>query len=493
MQTPLTRPAYEYDTPLRLPGNDGLFGVFDCNAPFAITAQADSLPLLRGRPTELWNYTILHEKRRLLNPILRVSKGGQIRATLLNSLREDTTIHWHGLHVDTPNDGSGMNAVAPGKRWEYAFTVNNRAGLYWYHAHPHDRTGAQIHQGLASLLLVEDEQERALQRTLGLEWGVNDIPLLVQDKRVDNKNRIHYRMGDEDWLGNRIFINFTPEPKLDAKRSLYRFRLLNASNGRTMLIGFRSGDDLLPFHLIGTDGGLLDKPYRVQKTFLAPAQRIDVLVDFSQLDPGQRVWLSSLAYDPMENDLPPDMPVIDEGPHLMPMGEAIDLMRIDIGSETAETPKLPARLDKSLAEPRAAGRVRKFRLHTDGRRWYINGMNFHDDMKAIHFTVKKNTREVWEIFNESRSMPHPMHVHGFLFRVLSRKRSPAHVKALAVDRHNRTPQDKGFLDTVLVWPGETVRFAIDFTTPFEGPQTYMFHCHNLEHEDQGMMLHFRCV
>lgn len=493
IQTPLSRPVYQYDTPLRLPGSDGLFGTFDGDAPFTVTARPESLQLLPGRPTELWSYTVFQEKRQFMNPILRIAKGRTIRATLLNALQENTTIHWHGLHVDTQNDGSGMHPVAPGTRREYSFTVNNRAGLYWYHAHPHDRTGAQIHQGLAGLLLVQDETELALQRALDLHWGENDIPLLIQDKRIDAKNRIRHRMGDEDWLGNRLFVNFTPEPKLAVKRRLYRLRLLNASNARTFLIAFRNGSKLLPFHLIGTDGGLLDKPYRMQKVFLAPAQRIDILVDFSRQESGNTIWLSSLAYDPMENDLPPGMPVIDEGPHLMPMGEALDLLRLEVGTASVAAPALPSHLDKTLDASRPAAQTRKFRLHTDGRRWYINGMNFHDDMQAVHFAVRKGSREVWEIRNESRSMPHPMHLHGFQFRVLSRHRSPLQVRELAMDRFGRTPQDLGFLDTVLVWPGETVRIVIDFTTAFPGPQTYMFHCHNLEHEDQGMMLHFRCA
>lgn len=101
---------------------------------------------------------------------------------------------------------------------------------------------------------------------------------------------------------------------------------------------------------------------------------------------------------------------------------------------------------------------------------------------------KRGSREIWELTNDTKSMPHPMHLHGFRFRVIDRRKSTPQVRRLARDAAGRSAQDLGWLDTVLVWPGERVRIAIDFSQPFEGVQRYMFHCHNLEHEDQGMML-----
>jgi len=111
-------------------------------------------------------------------------------------------------------------------------------------------------------------------------------------------------------------------------------------------------------------------------------------------------------------------------------------------------------------------------------------------MNAVKLRVARGSVETWEIRNDAKSMPHPMHLHGFQFRVLSRKGSPAQVKRHAITPLGLTAQDLGWLDTVLVWPGETVAIAIDFSQPFTGEQRYMFHCHNLEHEDQGMMLAF---
>ena len=138
--------------------------------------------------------------------------------------------------------------------------------------------------------------------------------------------------------------------------------------------------------------------------------------------------------------------------------------------------------------PKARGKPRAFRLHTRGRKWLINGYNFHDDMHAVSFRVRRGSAEIWEVRNDMVGMPHPMHVHGFMFRVVARAKSPPQVRRQSIDANGRSAQDLGLQDTVLVWPGETVRIAIDFSQPFTGTQHYMVHCHNLEHEDQGLMM-----
>ena len=121
--------------------------------------------------------------------------------------------------------------------------------------------------------------------------------------------------------------------------------------------------------------------------------------------------------------------------------------------------------------------------------WRINGLTYVQEATPI--VVKRGTTEVWEIRNAARSMPHPMHVHGVQFRVLSRAGSPEQQTRVAVGEHGLAATDLGWKDTVLAWPGETVRIVTDFSHPFLGDQVYMVHCHNLEHEDGGMMLNFK--
>ena len=124
-------------------------------------------------------------------------------------------------------------------------------------------------------------------------------------------------------------------------------------------------------------------------------------------------------------------------------------------------------------------------------RWLIDGLAY--EPREYPIVVQSGATEIWEIRNEERSMPHPMHLHGFRFRVLERRNSPGQVTAMAVDEQGRAVTDLGWKDTVLVWPGETVSIAIEFSHDFEGEQLYLFHCHILEHEDAGMMINYKVV
>ena len=464
-----------------------------------ITARAADFPVLGTPASRIWHYACNTTAGRAANPLLQVTRGETLDVVFDNALDEDTTIHWHGLHVDEANDGSGLHPVAPGMQRRYRIPITNRAGLYWYHAHPHGRTGYQLHQGLAGLLRVDDDEERALREQLGLEWGERDLPLMISDKQVDARNAIVYREGADDWIGNRLLVNWTPEPYLDAGPGRYRFRIANVCNARMLRLAFVDGDRALPFHLIGTDGGLLARAWEVEDLFLAPAQRADVLVDFSGLPMGARVHLRSLDYAAMENEdesgaLAPD-PMGDH-PGAVPMGGALDLMELRIGRTTPlRDPPVPEVLS-ALPPPPNTNQwpVRALRMRMDdAATWFINDWNFHRNGHEPMFTVKRGSREVWELRNNMTSMPHPMHVHGLQFRVVSRRISPPDLRARAIDANGLTPQDMGPTDTVVVWPGEIVRIALDFTQPFRGTQRYMLHCHNLEHEDQGMMATFAVV
>lgn len=463
--------------------------------PLTLTARVEKYPLIEGYNSDIWNYSGSVDGRAVANPLLIARRGQDIDVTLVNRLGADTTIHWHGLVADEANDGSGLHPVAHDARRRYRLRVHNRAGLYWYHAHPHFRTGEQIHQGLYGPLLVEDDEELALRKRLGLTWGERDLPLVIADKQVGRLNTIKYKMGADDWIGNRMIVNWAAEPYLDAVPGLYRFRLLNVSNARMFRLAFLHQGKPLPMRLIGTDGGLLERPWRLADAYFAPASRLDVLVDFAGLPDGERVMLASLAYEPMENDAGAALedPML-EHPGATPMGQALELMQIRIAGKTVKSPALPARLS-TLAAPNADGAtLRKFRLYIgEHGRWLINDWNMHLTGHAPAFEVRRGAREIWEIANDMRSMPHPIHVHGVQFRVISREGSPPQIVERAVADGGVGAQDLGLSDTVVVWPGERVRILIDFAQPFTGKQVYMLHCHNLEHEDQGMMASFAVV
>lgn len=494
---------------LRVPGANGLLADLRLTAPVRLQAGAVRASVFEGAATSIWAFTAGAGSKAMLNPTLHATRGGMLDVTLQNNLDEDTTLHWHGLQVDEANDGSGLHPVASGAERRYRFRIHNRAGLYWYHAHPHGRTGRQLQLGLSGLLLIEDDEELSLRERLGLDWGTRDLPLMLTDKQVDAGNAIVYKDNADDWIGNRVLANWSPEPVLDVEPALYRFRIINVANARMLRPSFLQGDTPLPMRLIGTDGGLLERPWPIDDLFLAPAQRADVLVDFSGLAPGTRVILRSLDYVAMENEdesgaFMPD--AMADHPGAVMMGDALDLMLFQVceapavcttrpaaASTNANT--VPERLSSLPPPPDTRDwPVRPLRLSMDSEgTWLINDRNVHVDGHDSAFEVKRGSREVWEIRNSMTSMPHPIHIHGVQFRVVSRSISPQDIRARKVTAEGLTPQDLGFNDTVVIWPGEIVRIAIDFSQPFSGTQRYMLHCHNLEHEDMGMMLTFAVV
>ncbi|MGH8725628.1 MAG: multicopper oxidase family protein, partial [Burkholderiales bacterium] len=430
-------------------------------------------------------------------------------------LGEPTIIHWHGLKVDARNDAHPIYAIAAGAAYDYRFQVANRAGTYWYHPHPHKLTAKQAYLGLASFFIVEDDEELALQRALDLKLGVTDIPLLIQDKRLDEQGRLVYSPNEEEevngHVGDTVLVNLTPRPHFNAATRLYRFRILNGSNARAYRLAFTQAGRRLEYLVIGNDGGLLDRPYAVKEAFLSPAERLDVLLDLRGAAVGDAVILQSLEFDPMhaeggmagmamevdakEKEGPAPSPHAgmamggQPGAAMLADGAAIDLLRINVTSRTRYEPRVPAKLSALAPAAAAETKPRELRLDLRDRRWCINGEVF--EMKKVQVTVPRGAREIWEVRNNKASMPHPMHLHGVPFRVLSRSGSPQQLKPSVVSEQGLTATDLGWKDSFLVWPGETVRLAVDFSHPYPGDQLYLFHCHNLEHEDQGMMINIK--
>lgn len=479
--------------PLFIPGAEGPFGVLDVfDAPLTLTAIAATFPILGGQASPFLLYETSHAGKTFQNPIFRIKRGGRFAVTLQNGLNEPTIIHWHGLHIPASMDGHPNDSIDPGKNYSYAFTVNNRGGTYWYHTHAEHLTAKQAYGGLASFFIVEDDDDLRLTRALDLKLGETDLPLVIQDKRFNAADELVYQPDSVEkmmgHLGDIVLVNLTPNAFLEIGPRFYRFRCLNGSNARIYRLAFMRGKQQLDYQVIGTDGGLLDRPYSVEEAFLAPGERLDVLFDASQLRQGDTVFLKSLAFDSMDDDRAMGMTRMDGSARL---GDSVEfnLLKLVV-TKTAQGPRVvPARL--SLVKPidSSGASERKVRLDMARMRWRINGETFR--MDAFPIDARRNTVEVWELHNAQQSMPHPMHMHGFQFQVLARQNSPKQIRALGVYGSGRIVSDLGWKDTVLVWPGETVCLAVDFSHDFAGDQTYVFHCHNLEHEDADMMVNMR--
>ena len=450
------------------------------------------------------------------NPILVARRGDRFDATVENRLAQPTTVHFHGLTLPEAQDGAGFDPIAPGASKALRFDIKNRAGLYWFHPHPHGFTAEQVHAGLAGLLVITDPEDVALDRALALA-PENRLALALADARVAGGVLRPYAPSEEDclhgWYGNRTLVNGVLDASMKVTPGWVRLQLLNACNARGLLLAFReNGRDgaNLPIHLLGTDGGLLAASIALDRVFVYTAERVDIAIDVSGL---KDITAVSLAFDPRHQArggrLAHRHPARDHYPSLaaekvcapasgrdaadaLPDGAELGLFKLQVdGATKTSAPPLPARLS-ALPEAIAASDAspRRLRLDFDEKAGFlIDQTPYRAD--EIAYSIGRGAREIWEIRNSPISMPHPMHLHGFGFRVLRRQGTFGPARGLAEPGSGRLPTDLGVKDTVVVWPNETVWLAIDFTLPedaaFRGRQRYMFHCHNLEHED-GMMM-----
>jgi len=502
--------------PLPQPGRDGYFSRWSIGDR-AVTLEVRTRVASASVP---WTrvFAAADGDRTLLNPTLVVERGQRVDLTLANAMPDPTIVHWHGLANDTRNDGALGPLVARGASFRYTYEVRDRAGLYWYHPHPHGATAGQAYDGLFGLIEVGDDEDRALRKALDVVPGESELVLVLQDRKpggayaANNDDRTHGHFGP------CLTVNGVERPQQTVATRGYRLRILNASNARTYRLAFSAANGArVPFTLLGTDGGLLASAVACREAFVSPAERIDVHVDFSALAIGDAVTLETLAFDPMhvENAVAdkaadphaghgaaasaPDphaghgaaatAPEPHAGHGSLAEGVRAPVMTFAVRTRAASTGRVPATLS-SLAAPVTDGAMeRPLRLGFAKGRWRINDRVF--EMGSFPIEVARGARELWLFRNYHTSMPHAMHLHGFPMRVLARETSPDFIAALAVDDRGRLPTDLGRKDTVLVWPGETVRAVVDFAHPWRDPQDYLVHCHNLEHEDGGMMLGVR--
>jgi FtsP/CotA-like multicopper oxidase with cupredoxin domain len=454
--------------------------------------------------------------------VIRLQRGQRVRIRFANQLPEPSIVHWHGLDVPELADGHPRLAVGPEGEYVYDFTVTNRAGTYWYHPHPHQRTAAQVYQGLAGLLLVSDAEEEAL----GLPSEASELLCVLQDRRFDADNQLLYAGGGaatgmgggmgrgggmgmgggmrggmgmgggmrggmgmgggmgammevmNGWIGDRILVSGRLQPTLDVDRRTYRVRLLNGSNARFYSLAW---SDDSPMTLIGGDGGLLDRARTQSSVTLAPGQRADVLLDLSAHARGAQVELRSLAF--------PSAAVGRAGmmgeTSPLPQGAPLTLMTLRVSGAQGPRFQVPARLSTHDVQEVPSAPVRRVPLTFMHMNWFLDGRVFDMTDVADVETVAPGSTHVWEFVNDPNpmgmGMAHPIHLHGPQFRVLSRTGGPANPLRAGIN-------DAGWIDTVLVLPGETVRVQVTFSSY---PGLYLYHCHILEHEDMGMMRNFR--
>jgi len=485
-------------------------GSFTPDLELELRAVQDQVPLFAGAPTHVWRYrgkvlkgdarAVTHHPDSPLGPVIRAHRGTRVRIHFVNELPQPSVVHWHGLLVPEAADGHPRYAVGPGGRYVYEFEVINRAGTYWFHPHPHGMTGPQVYAGLAGLFVVTDDEERALK----LPDGDRDVGLVIQDRSFTRGNQLQYTgqgggmmgmmFGMMGFLGDRIHVNGRPDFTLAAERKPYRLRVLNGSNSRIYKLAWGDGS---PLTVIGTDGGLLTAPVSRPYVTLAPSERVELWADFSSRAAGEELNLVSLPFAASSGGGGMMGGGMMGGGSTPAQGTAFHVLKVRLGQGAAVSEKLPERLTSIPAlHPEQAHNLnnpRVIRVTASGMRWSLNGRLFEMEGVANDEVVRLGTTEVWEFVNEAGmgmmgSMPHPLHVHGVQFRVIDRRIHPDATSAWRSVSEGYV--DEGWKDSVLVMPGERVRVLMRFES---FPGLYLYHCHNLEHEDMGMMRNFRIM
>lgn len=397
-------------------------------------------------------------------PTIRVRRGEDFAARVVNHLDQPLVLHWHGVLAPERMDGHPRDQVSAGQSYEVRFPVSQRAATCWYHSHTDGLTAEQAYAGVAGLFLIDDPAVNGL----GLPTGDHDLPLVLTDKRINAQKQFVYAPTMMDrmsgYVGDTMLVNGTPDAWLSIDRGLYRFRILNGCNARICKVAFADGH---PFKVIATDGGLLPAAADAQSVMLAPGQRIEILVDFAGYTIGSSVMLRSVAFSAGGG-------MSMGGPA---QGSAIDLIRFFVDRGAAGAGLVPSSLGPfaKLSETDAA-RTRVFTLAMSGMVHTINGKLY--DAQRVDFSVPFGDLEIWEYHNTGTE-PHPMHAHAGQCQVLHRSSA----SSLAAE-------DTGWRDTVIINAGETVRVLIRFDAH---PGVFVHHCHNLEHEDSGMMQNFEVL
>ena len=477
-------------------------GGFVPDVEINLAAVVATQSILAGAETTIWHFqgsvvtgsaeNLIPIPNSYLGPIIHLRTGQQVRINFTNNLAEESIVHWHGLHVPHAADGHPSNVIGTGETYVYEFTVLDQAGTYWYHPHPHGRTGPQVIMGMAGLFLISDAAEDAAN----LPSGEFDRPLVIQDRSFDASNQFVYSTNMQGFLGDTILVNGQPNASQTVKNVAHRLRILNGSNSRIYKLAWADGTLLT---VIGTDGGLLTTAVTRDYVVLGPGERIELLVDFSQWAVGSTIELRSLAFSggggnsslPNGSDFLVSTFQITENTTPLPNKVYLPLITNDsAGRATTHANSSPIVQPRS-GQPRVADRV--WPLYVQQGQWTIDGRTFEMTNVVAKEIVVLGTQEVWEFDNNSPTgmgmrIPHPMHIHGLQFQVVARI---APTNATQLNNWLTVKDgyvDSGNKDTVLVMPGEKVQVAVQFAD-FTG--LFLYHCHNLEHEDMGMMRNYR--
>ena len=477
-----------------------------------------------GKTATTWGYN-----GNLLGPAVKLQRGKAVTVDIYNQLTEETTLHWHGLEVPGEVDGGPQGIIPPGGKRSVTLNVDQPAATCWFHPHQHGKTGRQVAMGLAGLVVIEDDE--ILKLMLPKQWGIDDVPVIVQDKKFNADGQIDYQLdvmtAAVGWFGDTLLTNGAIYPQHAAPRGWLRLRLLNGCNARSLNI---AASDNRPLYVIASDGGLLAEPVKATELPMLMGERFEVLVDVSDGKAFDLVTLPvsqmGMAVAPFDKPHPvmrvqpllitasgtlpdsltsmPSLPSL-EGLTVRKLQLSMDPM-LDMMGMQMLMKKYGAQAMAGMDHGKMMGHMNNDNMghgnmnhgnmnhgemgnmqHGDmGNMKHGGSFDFHNanringqafDMNKPMFAAAKGQHERWVISGQGDMMLHPFHIHGTQFRILSENgKAPAAHRA-------------GWKDTVRVEGGVSeVLVKFDHDAPKE--HAYMAHCHLLEHEDTGMMLGF---
>lgn len=398
-----------------------------------------------------------------LGPTIRVTRGQRVHMHVVNTIGEQTTVHWHGGHVPAQDDGGPYQMIQPNTAWDPEFTIDQQATTLWYHPHLMGKTAEHVGRGLAGLLEITDK--RSVQRKLPHTYGVDDIPIIL-----------HGLPGAGADGAGILAANGTLNATLTRKRRRIRLRVLNGTGGLFLGIAVKGA---VSVQQIGTDGGLLPRPVSSRGVVLGPSERTELIVTLTK---GRAAQFTAVRLADQAGARQEQTAFTRTGSSRQP---ASTLLTLSTTSAAKLTP-LPRVLNAAPSVDLSGAVERDMNL---GPTIQINGelmpdpathdmSQMDEDTEMFHTVhIPLNETDVWTVRNQS-PFTHQFHVHDIEFQVLSR------------DGVTPPAQERGWKDTIHVAPGETVRIAMTFTDFADATHPYMFHCHVLRHEDSGMMGQF---
>lgn len=406
---------------------------------FDIETTKGEWEFIKGKKSQTYGYN-----GPILGPVLSLNRGEKTKINVKNNLEEETTVHWHGTIVSQNVDGVHHSDIFPNQTRSVEFSLNQPEATLWFHPHPMHKTAKQVYKGLAGLIYIEDENSSKLN--LPKTYGVDDFPIVIQDKKLKKDGGLEYTTTHMEKIhgksGGYLMVNGIVSPFVEIPQGFTRLRVINGSNATNYNIDLQGKT----FYQIGSDGGLLNSPLEMKKLTLSPGERAELLVDSKTLKDKDYLYVNGT--------------------------KALELRKTKKKGVT-QLPKILAEIPK-ITEDLSKLETREFVLKTTSKSNTINGEEY--DMEKTNFQVEKGKKEIWSITNSNgmMDMPHPFHVHGAQFRV--------------IERNEKVPplNEQGWKDTINLNAGDNVKILIEYKT--DGITIY--HCHILEHEEMGMMGQF---